>query len=167
MLSGPDGSCHSSKQHLKDVGSGNSKIWPGKFVLPKARSQGADFVFAIFEFLFQLPRNSRASQTETLIFCLFGLLWPKVAEGSFEGTCDHRICRGRLTLCPHSFLVSSEGSRLKANESAQPPLEIKSTSALLCPLASAKFPWAAMIFSRPIPASCSSQVRQCAMLRNP
>ena len=103
FLSGPDGSRHSSDQQRQpqDV---NSKIriivrnlCPGIFVLPKANSQDVEFcVFAVFEFLSHLPRNSRAPRGRKFRFVLSflsfvaiscsGLVWRHLRSRDTSGT---------------------------------------------------------------------------------
>ena len=57
-----------------------------------------------FNFWFQLPKGSRAGDSE---FFLFHLLWPKVAEGLFEGMCAHGIRRGPLNTSEKGCCIRS------------------------------------------------------------
>ena len=75
MLSGPDGSRHSTNKHRKDVNSENSNYCP-IFVRDflSSRRQTPEVwnfcAFTVFEF-FHLPRNSRASRGRKFPFFLF------------------------------------------------------------------------------------------------
>ena len=75
-LSGPDGSRHSSDQHPKDPNSKNVNYCPifvreflsSRRQTPEVRNF---WVFAVFEFLSNLPRNSRASRGQKFRFLVF------------------------------------------------------------------------------------------------
>ena len=75
-LSGPDRSRHSSEKQPQEVHSQNSSycpIWVWEFLSSWRQLPRCWFlcVFAVFEFLFQLPRNSRASRDGNSDFLLF------------------------------------------------------------------------------------------------
>ena len=100
-LGGPDRSRHSRKFKLL------STFCPGFFVLPKANSRGVEFLVFHNVWIFVPPPERLPSLpgTEIRIFCHFCLLWPEVAQGFFEGTCAHRIRRGRSTHTPSRYPV--------------------------------------------------------------
>ena len=91
----PQTKCHSG-QEVQDNSSLKTLICmqvqilvqfvSGSFVLPKANSQGVEFMRcrSVRVFL-QPPRNSRAFRDgKSEFFVFFCLLWPQVAEGLFE-----------------------------------------------------------------------------------
>ena len=114
-LSGPDGSRHSNDQHPKDVNSKNSKSCP-VFVREflSSRRQTPEVwnfcVFTVFEFLSQLPRNSRASRGWKFqffvffVFCGLKLLRVCLKASALTGYVGDAQPKTRFWLHFHHFL---------------------------------------------------------------